>query len=224
MRVGLVAVGAAFSVVGAAVIVGILYPGDDPTVSRSSLADADGLAKGDWKPFVLPASASSPATVTLTWVASTGDLLTPAAVNVSFYSAHACPPAADPCLDSPVLASWTDQAAGRWSASGGSGSLYVLYVDVSGSSNSTVNFSATFAEQYRTGPMPLPMLAFSFTMVGGGLLTGVGAVALYLGLFLPAGVYAPSSALGPEGDRTPDDDAGTPPPGNAMAAEPKSPP
>ena len=191
MRTGLVAVGAAFAVVGAAVIVGVLLPGDEPTVTSTSSAAADGMAGGSWRPFVLPAYASDPASVLVQWYATTGLLDLPAQVNVSLYAGRSCPPATEPCAVLPALAVWNGSGPGHWSASGTTGSMYMLYVTCLGGSGVSVNFTATLVEHYQASLRPLPMLPFAFTIVGGGLLAGVGAVALYLGLFLPEGVYAP---------------------------------
>jgi len=195
----LVAVGTAFAVVGAGVIVGILSPGEGPQVSRSSSASVDGLTGGSWRPFVLPAVASDPATLSLDWSATTGFLNVPADVNVSLYAAQMCPPATEPCVVPPLLANWNGSGPGHWGTSGSSGSLYMLFITCDGGSNVSVNFTASLVEQYRDGASWLPTVPFAITMVGGGLLTGVGAVALYLGLFLPAGVYTPIEELdGPE--------------------------
>jgi len=197
VRTGLVAVGAAFAVVGAAVIVGVLYPGDEPTVTRTSSATADGMAGGSWRPFVLPAYASDPASVLVQWYATTGLLDLPAQVNVSLYAGRMCPPATEPCPELPALAVWNGSGPGHWSASGTTGSMYLLLVTCLGGSGVSVNFTATLVEQYLVSSRPLPMLPFAFTIIGGGLLAGVGAVALYLGLFLPEGVYAPLDPVGP---------------------------
>jgi hypothetical protein len=188
VRTGLVAVGTAFSVVGAAVIVGILYPGDDSTQTRVTTAGVDGLNGGNWKPFILPTSSSSRASLTLSWSASSGDAGAVSRLDVSLYSAYPCPSPTGACLDDPPLHVWNGTGTGHWNASG-AGSMYVLYVDLEGASNLSANFTATFVETYATSVLPLPMLPFMITMVGGGLLTGVGAVGLYLGLFLPPGVY-----------------------------------
>lgn len=211
MRPGLVAVGAAFAVVGAAVIIGMIYPSDASTGSRTSVAEVDGLAGGSWRPFALSATPSSSVTVTLSWYASTGNPRTTARVNVSFYAARACPPATEPCPVGPALKAWNVSTQGRWSASGASGSLYMLYVVVPDAANVSDNFTATFAEQYRTSSLPLPMVPFAITMAGGALLAGVGAVGVYLGLFLPSGVYDPPDIGGADGpDPTAPDDR--PPP------------
>lgn len=202
MRTGLVAVGTAFSVVGAAVIVGVLTPLNGPTVARSSSADLDDLNGGNWRPLVLPASPTQPATLSLDWYATPDQPGSTGLVDVSLFAAYPCPPATEPCVDDPALAAWNGTGAGHWSSTGRSGSMYLLYVDALGPSNDSVSFSATLVEQYPSGTHLLPMLPFAVTMVGGGLLMGVGAVALYLGLFLPAGVYAP-----PDAAPVPDDDA-----------------
>jgi hypothetical protein len=219
----LVAVGTAFAVVGAAVIVGVLLPGDGPTVTRTSSAAADGMAGGSWRPFVLPAYASDPASVLVQWYATTGLLDLPAQVNVSLYAGRICPPAIEPCAVLPALAVWNGSGPGHWSASGTTGSMYMLFVTCLGGSGVSVNFTATLVEQYPVSARPLPMLPFAITIVGGGLLVGVGAVGLYLGLFLPEGVYAPLDPVGPAdaGPGPHDAGAGTPkPPGPGAPGRP----
>ncbi len=191
MRPGLVAVGAAFAIVGAAVIVGVLYPGDDPAVVRSSAAEVDGLTSGAWRPFVLPSTPRAPFALTLTWASNGPAPNATSDVNVSLYPAQPCPPATEPCVDPPVLASWTLRASGQWSGPGTDEPEYLLFVNAPDSRNVSINFSATFLEQYRAGTQTLPTVPLALTIVGGGLLAGVGAVALYLGLFLPSGVYDP---------------------------------
>ena len=192
VRPGLVAVGVAFALVGAAVIVGILYPGDIPTVERSSSDKVANLTGSDWRSLAVPATASSPATLTFNWSAS-------APVNVTWYSAYPCTPAPHTCVTSPPLWTWIENVSGHWGATGTAGALYEFEVEAAGGPNASVNFSATFTEEYRAGQRTLPPLPFAVTMVGGSLLAGVGAVALYLGLFLPAEVYAP-----PEPEPPPD--------------------
>lgn len=183
------AVGAAFAVVGAAVLVGVLTPGDNPTVSRTNVADVQGLSPGTWRPVALPATAASSASLTLNWYATTGKPGTLASVNVSLYAAHACPPSTIPCEDQPALRYWNGTSAGLWQRTGSAGSMYLLYVDAPGNQNVSDNVSATFVEQYHLSNLPLPLIPFAIVLVGGGLLAGVGAVGLYLGLFLPSGVY-----------------------------------
>lgn len=200
MRVGLVAIGLAFALVGAAVIVGILYPGDNPTVERTGSGAVPDLPGGEWRPICFPDSAESPATLTISWSSS-------APANVSWYAVAVCPTST---TVGPPLLAWVDQIGGRWSGSGQTAALYELVVEAGGSRSTTLNFSATFTEQYHSGELTLPAIPFAITMVGGSLLTGIGAVVLYLGLFLPAGVYGPFDAVPPDEEERPP--AGTAPP------------
>jgi len=205
MRPGLIAVGVAFAVVGAAVIVGILYPGDNPPLERTGSSDVVGLPGGDWRSFLLPASASDPATLTLSWSAT-------GTVNVTWYSARVCTQAPGICVDTPPLRLWLGNSSGHWSATGSADSLYELVVYAGVLHNQSVNFTAAFTEQYHAGPQTLPFVPFAITMVGGSLLTGIGAVVLYLGLFLPSGVYGAEGDLGPEPEERPPGPVGPEPP------------
>lgn len=185
MRIGLVAIGSAFAVVGAAVFVAVLYPADTPTTGRSDAAEVAGLTGGgNWRSFILQASPENPATLSLNWFAS-------APVNVSWYLLYACNPSPSICAVIPALHNWTGNLSGHWSMTGTANAEYELWVACDGSKNASVNFSATFQEQFRAGPLSLPWVPFVVTLVGASLLAGIGAVALYLGLFLPSGVYAP---------------------------------
>ncbi len=213
MRTGLVAVGAAFSVIGAAIIVGILYPTNEPTIARSSSTDAQGMDNGSWGAFVLTGYSSHAATVAVNWSAVSGNPRVPAALNVTLYAAHLCPPQTTPCEVLPMLASWNG-SVGHWSSSGVAQSLYLVDVVANGAGNVSIRFSATLAEQSRaTGPL-LPTVPFAVTMIGGGLLLGVGSVAVYLGLFLPSGVYDDlPEELPAEDDGSGLDGSGADPPG-----------
>lgn len=206
MRPGLIAVGVAFALVGAGVILGILYPGNNPTLQRSGSADVAGLSGGNWRSFLLPATASNPATLTLSWSASS-----PA--NVSWYEARTCSTPPGTCIIAPALRLWIANVSGHWSATGDAGALYELWVYAAGGHNVSLNFTATFTEQYHAGKLTLPPIPFAITMVGGSLLAGIGAVALYLGLFLPTGVYGPFDA--PPPDEGPDGSDDGPGPGRS---------
>ena len=184
--------GAAFALVGAAVTVAVLYPGDDPTVARSDAAGVDGLTSGAWRPFVV-SGAPHLLTLSLSWTATGPAPNATADVNVSLYAAYPCPPATEPCVQTPTLVSWTLKSTGGWSGPGTDEPEYLLFVSAPDMRNVSVNFTATLVEQYRLQMQPLPSVPLLVTILGGGLLAGVGAVAVYLGLFLPAGVYGPAA-------------------------------
>lgn len=181
MRPGLVAVGAVIALVGAGVIVAIIDPGDNPTVSRASEAYGQGLTTGSWRTFLLHTTVTSHASFSLTWYAS-------ASTSVRLYAMYACSSSGGFCPLYPAIATWPGGVNASWSASGAAGAAYELWAEPAGIS-STLNFSATFTETYRVGTLSLPLMAFAMAMAGGSVLVGIGGVVLYLGLFLPAGVY-----------------------------------
>ena len=191
------AVGAVFALVGAAVIWAIAAPGDDSQNSRAATEAVDHLAGSSWRTFNVTAASSRSATLTINWT-STGP------VTVSWYATTSCSTPPHTCAVNPPLDSWSGEKSGRWSASGASGTRYLLYVEAwPTTDNGTVNFTATFNERYRASDLSLPTLAFAVTLAGGALLAGMGAVAVYLGLFLPTGVYGPFDDPGDLVDEVP---------------------
>lgn len=205
MRPGLVAVGAAFALVGAGVIVAVLWAPDATPVTRSHGAVVDSLAPGDWRQFNVPATPSSSAQMSLQWTSSN-------VVVVDWYYLFSCTNSSTGwCPPFQPIVSWFAVSSGNWSVSGNSASYYLLYVQ--DASNVSVNFSATFVEHYRPTPLTLEPMPLAVVLAGGSLLTGTGAVALYLGLFLPTGVYSglvgpppeiwSEEELGPEGTEGP---------------------
>jgi hypothetical protein len=202
-----VAIGVVFAILGGAVLVAVIDPADDPAVTRNSNIAIDALPAGSWRTFNITATSASPATVSITWN-STG------AVLVSWYAAGPCATPPHVCAELPALSTWgPPERSGSWTATGASGSAYILYVETSPSA--PVNFSAFFAEHYRTSQLSLPIVPFAITLAGGAILVGVGGVLLYLGLFLPSGVYAsydePDDAREPP--ESPSEPATSPPSG-----------
>lgn len=189
MRPGLVAVGAAFALVGAGVILAVLWTEDAPTVPRSSTVAIDNLGAGNPALFTLNAAAAAYAQITLHWIAS-------ANVSVNWYLTVSCQSSTGWCIESAPAATWPSGTSGSWSHSGTAISVYVLAVQ--DASTSSVNFSASFLEKYQPAPLALPLLPLGIVLTGGSLLAGTGAVVLYLGLFLPSGVYSPLDSVSDE--------------------------
>jgi len=184
VRVGLVVVGAAIALVGAGVIVAIIDPGDNPPLDRMSAADVQDLSTGNWRTFVMHTTPANRATLSLSWSAT-------APASVRLYALYSCSEPPGYCPESPAIETWPGGLNGSWSASGAVGSEYELWVEPTSLTNVTLNFTAAFSETYHNGPLSLPLYAFLVTLSGGAVLAGIGGVVLYLGLFLPAGVYRP---------------------------------
>jgi hypothetical protein len=187
VRPGLLAVGAALAIVGAAVIVVLVAPSDVPPSTHTGSWNEQDLPQSP-QTYFFPAMSSGSAVLSVTW--SLGIQPTElASSSVSWYAATACSTGTDWCPDGPALVNWTNDTSGVWSDSGSSGPMFELSVDAVGRGGTPVDLAATFSEQYRTTDRPLPMVPFLLVMSGGALLAGIGAVAVYLGLFLPPGLY-----------------------------------
>ncbi len=195
MRPGLVAVGVAFALVGGGVLFSVLWVGNAPQVERTGSVLIDGLPTGDWRYFNIPATAKASADLSLAWSAS-------APIAVSWFGTYSCRSAQGWCTDLVPTDSWFGAASGRWAATTAAVGYYVLYVQNTG--NASINFSAAFAEDYQPNSLTLLPIPLAVVIAGGSLLIGTGAVVLYLGLFLPTGIYSglgglPEELLGAEG-------------------------
>jgi hypothetical protein len=198
VRTGLIAVGAAFAVVGAGVIAAMTMTVPGPTATRTGDADVNQLAAGQARTMMMSAVATGAGSVSLSWWSSTP-------MQVAWYAAVACKSSDGTgwCLLGGPLANWTKTPNGDWSREGSVSGLYCLWIEDPG--NVSANFSASLVESYPTLTHVLPIVPLLWTMGGGSLLVGVGGMAVYLGIFLPSGVYsvplpAPRApAGGPEG-------------------------
>ncbi len=179
MRTGLVIVGAALTLVGAAVIGAVSFPQESGPITKSGSVWVTSL-NTTWRTYPLSAVASGTATLKLTWSSS-------APVSVSWAQAEPC--GSDQyCVVGNPLASWTGGMNGSWTESGSSGDLYVVGL-APASNNTSVNFTAVFQETYRTSFLALAPLPFALTVAAGGVLIGIGGLATYLGLFLSGNPY-----------------------------------
>lgn len=204
MRPGLVAVGAAFVLVGAGLIVAVLWPANAPEVQRNGSVAIESLNPGNFTVVTVPANVASAASISLRWSAT-------AAVDVDWFLTFPCQSATGWCYEPQPAASWSSATSGTWTHSGAAPALYVLYVQ--NAVTTPVNVSASFVENYHPSPLALPLLPLALVLTGGSLLLGTGAVALYLGMFLPAGIFSPLDRMSdgflyggldePEGDTPP---------------------
>ncbi len=187
VRVGLVAVGTAFAIVGAGVIASMVLTVVPSTATRIGDASAEQVDPSTAALMLLPAVPTGDGSAEMVWSAS-------APTEVWWYEEAPCTPQPGWCIEGGPLANWSGApTTGEFAWQGSVASLYCLYVEDSG--DHAVNVSASFAESYPSASHLLPLVPFVWTMVGGSLLLGVGGMATYLGLFLPGGVYgAPAAA------------------------------
>ncbi|MCI4328069.1 MAG: hypothetical protein L3J86_00665 [Thermoplasmata archaeon] len=191
MRPWLVIVGVAFLLVGGGALLALLLA-PAPSVTQQSTSQLD----GQFTPASSTASATIPAanaargTLVLHWSSTIPvavDLLVP------------CAPSLFGCVSGPSLASWPANASGSFSFAGSLNREYVLSWATPAGEPATFTFSAVARWTVQSSPPAADAIA----EVASGLLAGVGAVALFLGLFLRGGFQRPPRVV----SRTADDAA-----------------
>jgi hypothetical protein len=204
VRTGLVAIGVALTVVGAGVSLAAFLEG--PATSQTQLA-----------PFSVSSLPAGAATTDVLWMQNTSsgsleiDWVSATPMNVTFYLGGVCQMSERICPAKNAITSWTDSSVGRWTIAGVLTFPYLLNFDNVGGKRANVTGSAV--ETYSTGAVAPPTWAFVAELAGGISCISIGAVALYLGLFLRDGVYA-DPVVGPlpgdDLDDFADDDPGFP--------------
>ena len=205
MRLRLAIVGAGIALIGVAVLL-VAFSLSSGT-SGSVVENVRVPAIGGHTTYadVIPASLVSSASVVFAWASTQS-------VEVALYDAVPCANATGSlCPGSTAIASW-------WSTSGVASWTGAVtnpwYLEVVNPNASVAAYNGTLAESYPAptmgGDLPLVVL-----LLGAVALMGIGALALFLGMFLRGGVYEParppvpppdSALFGPmEGDEDHDD-------------------
>lgn len=181
MRVGLLVVGAAVALIGAGVLLASFSLSQGATSSQLDTVSLPAIAPHSTFGQQLGGVNQSSATVSLDW-SSTGYL------DVAVFPAVPCPHGPGVCPSSKAAASWSG-ISGRWSTSGSFS--FPLFLNLSNPNATPTAFSATFRESYTTSSPVNPTLSLFVSLVGAVVLFIIGGVAVFLGLFLPKGVYSP---------------------------------
>jgi hypothetical protein len=212
VRLGLLAIGIAFAVVGAGLVASFfLVSSSSPPGAIGRTITASQILPNQSQTWTLNTVGAAHGTLTLSWTSSF-------AANVSLTEATGCSSPSGVCPVGDALADWNSQSTGSWKQSGSVASLYLL--TVTDRSTDQISFNATLAETYSTPPFGLGATTLILITIGSILLLGTGAVGVFLGLFLPGGVYEPAPPprrrvdiygdLGDETDEFEDDTDGPP--------------
>jgi hypothetical protein len=175
-----VALGVALTVVGAGVSLTAFL--QTPQSSDTQLA-----------PFSVTSLPAGAATTDLLWMQNTSsgsieiDWVSTLPLNVTFYLGAHCEMSSHVCPSGVPIKTWTSTSAGRWSVNGALNFPYLLNFLNPGPARANVTGSA--AETFAAGSTSPPTWAFVASLAGGVSCISIGAVALYLGLFLREGVY-----------------------------------
>lgn len=179
MRTGLVAVGAAIAVLGAGLIVTLFFLSGGPVTSSQISFEAPSLTGHSNQTWVLSGPNPGSGSVTLSWSTST-------VANVSLAPAANCAGPMGACPTGPPDLSWVLATSGKETVAPSDASVYILLVTNPG--NSPLKFSAVVSVTSSSGS-PLSVWSWGWIATGGVALLAIGGIALFLGLFLPGGVY-----------------------------------
>lgn len=198
MRTGLLAVGAAMAIVGAGVVAAVALPLAPSGSSRSDYLWQPKIIPGHATQDDVPSPAAAQAHVTFSWNSS---ILT----EVFWFAAGPCDGGIGWCVTSAPLKEWAGNTSGKWTASGRPPSAYCIMVE--DPTSAQANFSAEVVETYTDSAHRMPLVPLLLIVGGGTLLVGIGGLAIYLGVFLPGGVYsAPELGNVPDDELEPIDD------------------
>jgi hypothetical protein len=184
VRTGLVVLGTLIAVIGAGLIIVLfVLSGGSTTSSRTSFADPalSGHSNQTWTIAGPPWSGGS---ISIVWTTS-------ADANVTLIPATSCVGPSGFCPVGPAVLNWTMATSGKGTVASTNASLYVLRVMNSG--GNPLTFSAQVSVTYSPG-VPFGMWIMVTIIAGGVTLLVIGGVALFLGLFLPGGVYRDADA------------------------------
>lgn len=186
VRTGLVILGSVIAILGGGLIITLFYFSGGPTTTSQLSFENPGVAPHAVLPEVFARSTSTQASIGLSWSTS-------APANVSLTPVGPCSTnALGLCPIGPPLFNWTLSLSGKGTASSTNASAYLLQLTNPG--NSSIRFSAVVSVSYHPGA-PLPAWGWGLIALGGVTLLGIGGIAVFLGLFLPGGVYRDPPAM-----------------------------
>jgi hypothetical protein len=183
VRTGLAFTGVAVALIGVGVLLVAFGLSSGPSGSLVEGVNAPHIAGDSNYTHVIPASLQKSASVVYAWSSTRS-------VQVYLYVAAGCPnnTAGYVCPGGPALKTWWSDT-GVWSWTGSVSEPWLLIVV---NPNSTAaSYNSTLVESYPA------MTAFGsgwnlfVLLIGSIVLIGIGALALFLGLFLRGGVYGP---------------------------------
>ncbi len=179
MRPGLVAIGIGLLVLGGAVVVAV-FEGTEAGPGQSTHYVTIVLPSGENASAFVWGLNGSGVAFSLSWHAS-------GKVDAVLSAPSGCGPDPSHCSQGPVLVRWpAGTAAGAWSTSSPPSFPWLLRIVDPGPISVQVDVTTTAAR----APVPAPVAwAYDIFLVAGAALAAIGALSLFLGLFLRGGIY-----------------------------------
>jgi len=185
VRTGLVLIGTVLAVLGGGLVLSLFFLSGGPASTTQTTFTDPGLPAHHNQSWALPGPPNS-GSVSVSWT-------TTSAANVSVSSATSCVSPSGFCPTGPPSLNWTAVVSGKGTIDPADASDYLLTVSNPGSS--PLRFTAVVSISYNTGT-PISAWIWGLIATGGIALLTIGGIALFLGLFLPGGVYRdPDAAL-----------------------------
>jgi hypothetical protein len=184
VRGGLLVAGVAIAVVGAGLMVSLFFLPAPPTDTQTTSVSIGELGSNATRTWTVTENTALSGTLSLAW-----DSSAPASVQLA--RAAACPVGTGLCPVKPAIVSWFGNLSGAWGYTGAVSSAYLLSVTNFGHTN--LSFTGTVIETYVVPTPSQAVPAWALILLGGLVLLSIGAIATFLGLFLPSGVYRPPS-------------------------------
>lgn len=206
VRSGLVLLGAIIAVLGGGLIVTLFVLSGGPTTASQLRFENPNLAPHQVWSEGISRTSSAEATIGLSWAAS-------GPANVTLTPARECLQPVGLCPSGSPIFNWTGVLSGKATDSSSNATSFLL--DVTDAGDAAVRFSAVVSVSYQPGGST-PDWAWGLIALGGVVLLAIGGIAVFLGLFLPGGVYERANddemLRRPPGLPPEDPDAEEPPP------------
>lgn len=208
VRTGLLVVGTAIAVVGAALFLTVVLAPPTTTQTATNVqsqtpwATGSGSAGGQPAYFTFPV----PGALKLIWASYNGSSL-----DAAFYASGTCALYQNGSCNGPPTYAWTDQNSGVYVSN--ATESCPCYLVLTNQHPTTITALAVLFETYQAVTPALSTFSYAAVLSGATLLLGIGGLAAFFGLFLRRGVYRSAGATGiPEIDEIEDEEEDSDPP------------
>ncbi|HKN06669.1 MAG TPA: hypothetical protein VJ021_03555 [Thermoplasmata archaeon] len=192
MRSGLVVIGVVIAVLGAGLVLTLFILSGGQSVTTQYRPQDPSLSPGFSQNWIVPGPIGGSGSMSVSWTSSSS-------AGVALWPTSTCTAPGGFCPTGVPLLNWTAAEFGQGTVSSASGSAYILIVTNSG--NTDLRFTGLISVTYSPGSA-VPDWSWGLIAAGGIVLLTIGGVALFLGLYLPTGVYRDPDA-GPVAIRHP---------------------
>jgi hypothetical protein len=178
VRAGLVVLGIVIGTVGAGVLGAAFFLPPTTTQTQLGSVTVTNLGADLSHNSLLSGTNVSSGTFAISWTSTS-------TISAAIYRSAPCatPPALCP-VGSPLV-KWNANQSGRWLYQGSL--TFPLVLSIANPGPSMTTLQGTLVELYPAGG--LPTWALLSIIAGGGILVGIGGLAIFLGLFLRGGIY-----------------------------------